>query len=192
MFKRVADEVGAITRGMREVEEAVGLRGRKYYGAFDDSGEYRVCVQLRDDDDPQAIGLEVGSLPGGRHALQRLTGEPPEVYERIGPTFQRLSERPDRDPSTRSMIATRCDDPANARGSRYPLDAEVASDRSGCCGREGPLCPPRAAPGPSGTNRGSRHPRHARRRLALGVPGRLVGVVFPWRNRFQPRRAGFF
>ena len=98
MFKRVADEVGAITRGMREVEEAVGLRGRKYYGAFDDSGEYRVCVQLRDDDDPQAIGLEVGSLPGGRYALQRLTGEPPEVYDLIGPTFQRLSERPDRDP----------------------------------------------------------------------------------------------
>jgi hypothetical protein len=99
MFKRVADGVGAITRGMREVEEAVGLRGRKYYGAFDDSGEYRVCVQLRDDDDPQAIGLEVGRLPGGRYALQRLTGEPPEVYDLIGPTFQRLSERPDRDPS---------------------------------------------------------------------------------------------
>ena len=99
MFKRVADEVGAITRGMREVEEAVGLRGRKYYGAFDDSGEYRVCVQLRDDDDPQAIGLEVGNLPGGRYALQRLTGEPPEVYDLIGPTFRRLSERPDRDPS---------------------------------------------------------------------------------------------
>ena len=99
MFKRVADEVGAITRGMRDVEAAVGLRGRKYYGAFDDSGEYRVCVLLRDDDDPQAIGLEVGSLPGGRYALQRLMGEPPEVYELIGPTFRRLSERPDRDPS---------------------------------------------------------------------------------------------
>ena len=99
MFKRVADEVSAISRGMQEVEEVVGLRGRKYYGAFDDDGEYRVCVQLRDDDDPQALGLEVGSLPGGRYALERLTGEPPEVYELIGPTFQRLSERPDRDPS---------------------------------------------------------------------------------------------
>ena len=98
MFKRVADEVSAISRGMQEVEEVVGLRGRKYYGAFDNH-EYRVCVQLRDDDDPQALGLEVGSLPGGRYALQRLTGEPPEVYELIGPTFQRLSERPDRDPS---------------------------------------------------------------------------------------------
>jgi len=26
--------------------EAVGLRGRKYFGAFDTSGEYFVCVQL--------------------------------------------------------------------------------------------------------------------------------------------------
>lgn len=32
MFKRVADEASAISRAMQEVEEAVGLRGRKYYG----------------------------------------------------------------------------------------------------------------------------------------------------------------
>jgi len=99
MFKRVADEIDAIRQGMQEVENAVGLRGRKYYGAFDNDGEYRVCVQLREDDDPQALGLEVGTLPGGRYARERLTGEPPEVYELIGPTFLRLSNRPDRDPS---------------------------------------------------------------------------------------------
>jgi hypothetical protein len=99
MFKRVADEITAIGRGMQEVEAAVGLRGRKYYGAFDDKGEYRICVQLRDSDDPQALGLEVGNLPGGRYARERLTGEPPGIYELIGPTFERLSERPDRDPS---------------------------------------------------------------------------------------------
>ena len=56
MFKRVADEVTEIGRGMQEVEEAVGLRGRKYYGAFNDDGEYRVCVQHREADDPQALG----------------------------------------------------------------------------------------------------------------------------------------
>jgi hypothetical protein len=99
MFKRVADEVTAIGRGMQEVEQAVGLRGRKYYGAFDDDGEYRVCVQLREGDDPQALGLETGSLPGGRYVRERLTGEPREIYELIGPTFERLSRRPDRDPS---------------------------------------------------------------------------------------------
>jgi hypothetical protein len=99
MFKRVADEVSAIRRGMHEVEAAVGLRGRAYYGAFDNEGEYRVCVQLREQDNPQALGLEVGSLPGGRYARQRLMGEPPELYDLIGPTFEQLSERPDRDSS---------------------------------------------------------------------------------------------
>ena len=99
MFKRVADEATAIGRGMQEVEETVGLRGRKYYGAFDNDGEYRICVQIREGDDPQALGLEVGSLPGGRYARERLTGEPPKIYELIGPTFERLSSRTDRDPS---------------------------------------------------------------------------------------------
>ena len=99
MFKRVADEVTAISRGMQEVEVAVGLRGRKYYGAFNNDGEYRICVQLREGDDPKALGLEVGSLPGGRYARERLTGEPPKIYELIGPTFEQLSSRPDHDPS---------------------------------------------------------------------------------------------
>jgi hypothetical protein len=100
MFKRVADEPDAISRGMADVEDAVGLRGRKYYGAFDADGDgYRVCVQLRENDDPEALGLEVGTLPGGRYARVRLTGEPPSVYRLIGPTFKRLSERPDRDRS---------------------------------------------------------------------------------------------
>jgi len=99
MFKRVADEGDAIARGMAEVEAAVGLRGRKFFGAFDEGGEYRVCVALRDGDDPAALGLEVGTLPGGRYARVRLIGEPPEVYRLIGPTFARLSERPDRDRS---------------------------------------------------------------------------------------------
>jgi DNA gyrase inhibitor GyrI len=85
---------------MAEVEQAVGLRGRKYYGAFDaDGDEYRVCVQIRDGDDPHALGLEEGTLPGGRYARVRLTGEPPGVYRLIGPTFERLSQRPDHDRS---------------------------------------------------------------------------------------------
>ena len=100
MLKRVADEPEAITRGMADVERAVGLRGRKYYGAFDaDGDEYRVCVELQEGNDPETLGLEVGTLPGGRYARVRLTGEPPEVYRLIAPTFERLSERPDRDRS---------------------------------------------------------------------------------------------
>lgn len=100
MFKRVADEQSSISRGVAEVEEAVGLRGRKYYGAFEIGGdEYRVCVQLRDGDDPAALGLEVGTLPGGRYARVRLEGKPPGLYALIAPSFERLSVRPDRDAS---------------------------------------------------------------------------------------------
>ena len=42
-------------------------------------------------------GLERGTLPGGRYLRARLRGEPPAVYERIGPTFEELMRqaRPD-------------------------------------------------------------------------------------------------
>jgi hypothetical protein len=101
MFKRVADEQAAITPGWAEVEEAVGsLRGRKFYGVFDGGmNGYRVCVQRRDDDEPAASCLEVGKLPRGRYAQVRLHGEPPALYELIAPTFERLAQRPDHDPS---------------------------------------------------------------------------------------------
>jgi DNA gyrase inhibitor GyrI len=56
-------------------------------------------VRLREGDDPEAVGLEVGSLPGGRYARVRLTGEPPAVYDLIGATFEKLSARPDCDRS---------------------------------------------------------------------------------------------
>ena len=101
MFERVSDEQTAISRGWAEVEEAVGsLRGRKFYGAFDETrGEYRVCVQVREGDDPATLGLEAGTLAGGRYAQVRLQGDPPAVYELIAPTFKRLATRPDRDPT---------------------------------------------------------------------------------------------
>lgn len=100
MLKRVADRQEEITRGWADVERAVGsLRGRKFYGALDLArGEYHVCVEQREGDDPAALGLEPGTLPGGRYLRVRLEGEPPEVYRLIAPAFQRLAERPDRDP----------------------------------------------------------------------------------------------
>jgi hypothetical protein len=45
------------------------LNGGKFYGAFDvTTQEYWVCVQRREGDDPEALGLEEGTLPGGRYA----------------------------------------------------------------------------------------------------------------------------
>ena len=101
MFRRTRDEQEAITRTWADVEAAVGsLRGRKFYGVFDPrTNEYRVCVQMEEGDNAEALGLENGALPGGRYARERLQGEPPAVYRLIQPTFERLARRPDRDPS---------------------------------------------------------------------------------------------
>src|SRR5690349_17822991 len=101
MFKTVADTQEGITAGWAEVESAVGeLRGRKFYGAVDVAAhEYHVCVQIKDGDDPDALGLERGTLAGGRYARVRLEGEPPGVYGEIAPAFDRLVQRPDHDPS---------------------------------------------------------------------------------------------
>ena len=101
MFKRVADDPVAIGRGWGELEEALGsLRGRKFYGAFDAAvGEYRVCVEIREGDAPEELGLEVGTLPGGRYLRLRLQGEPPAVYDLIAPTFEGMAKRFEADAS---------------------------------------------------------------------------------------------
>ena len=58
-------------------EELVGLRGRKFYGAY--------------------------YLPGGRYLRARLRGEPPAVYGRIGPVFTALIDREAPDESRPSI-----------------------------------------------------------------------------------------
>jgi hypothetical protein len=89
-FVRVPDKIEHIRRAWDELEAVVDLRGRHFYGAFDPvAGDYRACVELCEGDEP-APGLEHGSLPGGRYLRARLRGEPPAVYERIGPTFDEL------------------------------------------------------------------------------------------------------
>ena len=95
MFRRARDEVDEIRRAWTALEATVGsLRGRKFFGAFDAAtGEYRACAQLREDDDPASLGLEIGTLPGGAYLHERLKGEPPEIYGRIGPTFDKLLEQ---------------------------------------------------------------------------------------------------
>ena len=100
MLLRVADQLSEIQQAWASFEVAVGLRGRKFYGAFDPATTtYSVCAVLRPDDDPSAYGAERGTLPGGRYACVRLHGEPPGVYDQIGPTAERLAQRADADPT---------------------------------------------------------------------------------------------
>lgn len=74
------------------LEQIVGpLHGRRFFGAmFVEPREYRACVRIDSDDDPAALGLEPFTLPGGRYIRLSLIGEPPELYNRIGPSFGRL------------------------------------------------------------------------------------------------------
>jgi predicted RNA-binding protein with PIN domain len=68
------------------------LRGRKCYGAFyPAASEYRACVAIGDLAEDARLGLESAVLPGGTYLRARLRGEPPELYRRIGPTFDELS-----------------------------------------------------------------------------------------------------
>ena len=100
MLVRVADDLPEMQRAWASFEAAVGLRGRKFYGAFDPvSQTYSVCAVLRSGDEPSRFDAERGTLPGGRYACMRLVGEPPAIYEQIGPTAERLAQRQDADPT---------------------------------------------------------------------------------------------
>jgi hypothetical protein len=68
------------------LETVVGLRGRKFFGVhLDDVDEYRACVAVRDGDDADELGLAAWTIPSGRYLRGRIRGEPPDVYDRIGP-----------------------------------------------------------------------------------------------------------
>lgn len=91
-FVRVADGLANIRRAWDELEAVVPLRGRHFYGAFDPvAGDYRACVEVRQGDEvfPE---LESGTVPGGRYLRARLRGDPPGVYEQIGPTFDEMAK----------------------------------------------------------------------------------------------------
>lgn len=92
MYLETVDGDGpAIGAAWDRLEELVGLRGRQFLGAFDTTaGWYRTCVQLRDGDDPGALGLPTTVLPGGRYLRARLRGETPAVYDRLSPAYAEL------------------------------------------------------------------------------------------------------
>lgn len=91
MFLRAPDEVEKFAPLFTTIEDLVGLRGRKFYGAFYLAAhEYHVCVETKAGDDAVALGLESGVLPGGGFLRWRLKGEAPAIYEQIAPTFAML------------------------------------------------------------------------------------------------------
>jgi hypothetical protein len=100
MARTTVDDLPHIQALWPAFETLVVLRGRKMYASVDTAaGTYTTCTPVRDGDDMHALGLELGLLPGGDYVRGRLVGEPPAVYEQIGPGMAELERLADRDPS---------------------------------------------------------------------------------------------
>lgn len=92
MLEWTRDELPAIQRLWPRFEHLVGPRGRRMYAMVDlQAGTYAACTPVRDGDEPASFGLETAELPGGAYLRARITGEPPGLYERIGPAMQALA-----------------------------------------------------------------------------------------------------
>jgi len=91
MLERTRDELPAMQQLWPRFERLVGLRGRRMYAMVDiRAGTYAACTPAREGDDPARLGLGSATLPGGWYLRARITGEPPGLYERIGPAMQAL------------------------------------------------------------------------------------------------------
>jgi len=85
------DDIEIAKRVWERLERPLQLRGRKFYGLFFPSPPaYVAAVALADGDDPEALGFERATIPGGAYLRMRIRGEPPELYSQIGPGFAEL------------------------------------------------------------------------------------------------------
>ena len=74
MYVRAPGGSTGASEAFRRLEATLAdLRGRKVY-ATTHAGEYRACVALHEGDDPVAVGLERGEIPGGTYVQMRLQG----------------------------------------------------------------------------------------------------------------------
>jgi hypothetical protein len=81
------------------------LKGRRFYGTYrmlDDGEEYYACVEKLPTEDPAALGLEAGTIPGGRYVRRRVwdwesvvaAGKMKEVSEEFARGYDLDSGRP--------------------------------------------------------------------------------------------------
>jgi hypothetical protein len=91
MERSTVDDLAHIQEIWPPFEHLVGLRGRKMYGRADlGLNTYTVCTPVRQGDNPEALGLQTGTLPGGAYLRGRLVGEPSVIYALIGPGMDEL------------------------------------------------------------------------------------------------------
>lgn len=98
-FLEVEDNPGSIAAGWTALEAVVGsMRGRHFLASVAD-GRYRACVEVAPDVSDEELALPMDVVPGGAFRRIRLRGEPPEVYDQIGPAAAQLGSRSDLDPA---------------------------------------------------------------------------------------------
>jgi len=71
--KAVGGTKGADEAFKRLESKIPTMRGRRFYGTFNPfTDECRVCVQVREEEDAESMGLEDWTIPGGMYARQRV------------------------------------------------------------------------------------------------------------------------
>ncbi len=92
MYLDVAFDVDAVAAGWPEFESRFStLRGRRLVAVvLPERQIYRLATPMRDEDDPDAVGLSMRVLPGGPYLELTLTGDARTVHRDIGPAFEEL------------------------------------------------------------------------------------------------------
>jgi hypothetical protein len=89
----IADPGPAGIKGSWDRLEGIlpSLQGRKFYGTYDfPDGPYRACVALRAEDEPETLGLQRRTIPGGLYLRRRLANWH-EAPDRIRIAFGEMS-----------------------------------------------------------------------------------------------------
>ncbi len=77
------------------------IKGRKFYGTFQD-GEYRACVEMKEADSPEPLGLGTWEIPGGKY-YKRKVDDWSEKLEQIGSIFDQMAKEKQHDKSRPSI-----------------------------------------------------------------------------------------
>ncbi|HEX3794729.1 MAG TPA: GyrI-like domain-containing protein [Acidimicrobiales bacterium] len=100
MRRSTVDDLAHIQAIWPSFQHLVSGHGRKLYGLADElTNTYSACTPIGPDDDAPALGLVVGTLPGGRYMRGRIGGDAPGSYGLIGPGMEELKALVAVDPS---------------------------------------------------------------------------------------------
>jgi hypothetical protein len=82
------------------------LQGRRFYGTFrgtPEGEEYLACVERLPSDDPSAMELETGSVPGGPYVRRKLQGSLGELIPELPRHFAEMVAATAADPDRPSV-----------------------------------------------------------------------------------------